>query len=184
MAGNEYVEVIEVEDPREELMEIDDIAAEPLNSTRINRCGHCRRMQYGHPVPYGAGKCLLDKINDDQTLKEDDKIKLDMRKMKRGQKKDTDTDDTDEMLGNKQDKKTMTEEQQLIKENEEFKRKLDEKRKRRKKAEDDARKNVKELKEKQSRIQKEMIEEDERLANLYGGGKPKPSTRLEEKSEN
>ena len=54
MGNEEEIDVIDLEDPEEENMEIEDIAAEPINSLRIKRCGHCRRMQYGHPVPYRA----------------------------------------------------------------------------------------------------------------------------------
>ena len=57
--GEDKAHVIDQEDPKEEMMEIEDIAAEPIDSGKINRCGHCRRMQYGHPVPYGSGKCLF-----------------------------------------------------------------------------------------------------------------------------
>ena len=103
----ENVEIIEEEDPSEEIMEINDIAAEPLNSTRVNRCGHCRRMQFGHPVPYGSEKCLLDKIKDDEDLKKDDEIKLDMRKKKRCRKRSL--NDSKLEPGRKRDKKVQAE---------------------------------------------------------------------------
>ena len=61
-------------------MEIEEIGAEPLNTDRINRCGKCRRVQFGHPKPYGIYKCLLDRLDDDKLQEEDDKTKLEMRK--------------------------------------------------------------------------------------------------------
>ena len=80
-------ESIEREDPSEEAMDLEEIEAEPLDSERINRCGKCRRVQFGHPVPYGTGKCLLERIDDDESLAEDDKKKLEMRRQKRGKKR-------------------------------------------------------------------------------------------------
>jgi hypothetical protein len=44
MTDDDKVETINQEDPQEESMEIEDIAAEPLDSMKIIRCGHCRRM--------------------------------------------------------------------------------------------------------------------------------------------
>ena len=39
-----------------------EIEAEAIDSTKINRCEHCRRVQFGHPVPYGLEKCKLERI--------------------------------------------------------------------------------------------------------------------------
>ena len=72
---DEEEEYIPIEDPSEELMDIEEIEA---NSNKINRCGKCRRVQFGHPMPYGIDKCQLDVIIDDGLLAEDDKVKLDM----------------------------------------------------------------------------------------------------------
>ena len=46
MANDDDIIIVEEEDPEERMMKIDDISAEPIDSTRVNRCGHCRRMQY------------------------------------------------------------------------------------------------------------------------------------------
>ena len=108
-------------------MEIKDIAAEPINSSRIKRCGHCRQMQYGHSVPYGAGKCLLEKINDDE-LKKDDAIKLKMRKSKRERKKKRLSDASIIETSPKKDKKQSSLEEQMKKETEELQKKLDKQR--------------------------------------------------------
>ena len=42
-----------------------EIEAEAIDSTKINRCEHCRRVQFAHPVPYGLEKCKLERIKDD-----------------------------------------------------------------------------------------------------------------------
>ena len=125
MGNDEEIEIIDLEDPEEENMEIDDIAAEPITSSSIKRCGYCRRVQYGHPVPYGAGKCLLEKINDDE-LKNDDKIKLEMRKSKRGRKKKRLSDESSVEPSPKKDK--IQSEEQMKKETEDLERKLEKRR--------------------------------------------------------
>ena len=66
--GEDKVEVIDQEDPQKEIMNIEDFATDPINSGKINIYRHCRRMQYGHPVPHWSVKCLIEKIKDDDTL--------------------------------------------------------------------------------------------------------------------
>ena len=144
MSTEDEVQIIEEEEPQEEAMEIEDIAAEPLDSVKINRCGQCRRMQYGHPVPYGAGKCLLDKIADDTELKNDDLIKIEMRKERRGNKRSRGSDETNDQPDSKKDKKEKGNhdaEEQLRKENEELEKKLIKKKQERKEAENSRTKN-------------------------------------------
>ena len=172
--------MIEDEDPDEEMMDIDDIAAEPIDSAKINRCGKCRRVQYGHPVPYGAGRCILEEIANDEDLKRDDEVKLEMRRKKRTRKRSRGFDDVTEPGA----KKEKNEEEELLRKNAEFESKLEEKRKEREKIEKDLKnKKIKDLEEKSKKIKRELQDEDERIAKALGGGKPKSSTGMENKNK-
>ena len=48
----------------------------------VQRCGKCRRMKYGHPQPFGAEKCELERIDDEKELEEDDEKKRQMKNEK------------------------------------------------------------------------------------------------------
>ena len=72
-------DVIDTEGAEEE-MEIEEIIKEPENSVKVDRCKKCRRLKFGHTLPFGQDKCELERINDDEELKKDDKIKNEKRK--------------------------------------------------------------------------------------------------------
>ena len=69
-------------------MEIEEIEAEPIISTKINRGGYYRKVQFGHLVPYRLEKCDQERIGDDCILAEDDKITLELGKTKREEEQD------------------------------------------------------------------------------------------------
>ena len=81
------VTVIQSEEPVEEEMDVDEIAKEPPESRKIDRCKHCRRMKFGHPIPFGLDKCQLEKIENDEILKADDGVKNQKRTELRTRKK-------------------------------------------------------------------------------------------------
>ena len=79
-------DVFTIEENQEESMEIDQLINEPLESGKIARCKKCRRMKFGHPLPYGLHDCQLDPILDDVELREDDQQKNEKRKESRNRK--------------------------------------------------------------------------------------------------
>ena len=46
----------------------------------VRRCKACNRMVFGHGGPYGLNKCQLEKIVDEEEMKQDDKDKLKAKK--------------------------------------------------------------------------------------------------------
>ena len=63
--SNTYLE----EDAEEESMEIEELREVAVDSGRVVRCKHCRRMRFGHPLPYGEKECRLEPIKKDEDLK-------------------------------------------------------------------------------------------------------------------
>ena len=181
MREDDEVETIEDKGTDEETMEINKISNELLDLRKIRRCGHCRRMQYGHPIPYGTDKCIMDRINDDEKLKNDDKIKIEMRKKKRGQQSirrnyEIDRKQTEKKIDEKND------EDKIKKENDEMKIMLKEKRKEREKLEKDEKKRkIEELEEKNRTMKKELEEEERKTAVLLGGAKKRTEGRGNER---
>ena len=78
------------EDPDEEEMEIEDLNKETIDSKKIVRCRKCRRMKFGHPLPWGEKNCELIRINDDEELRKDDLTKNMQRQVMRRNKKKPD----------------------------------------------------------------------------------------------
>ena len=70
----------------EEEMEIEEIANEPEDSEKVNRCKKCRRLKFGHTLPFGQDKCELPRIEDNEELKKDDELKNEKRKEIRAKK--------------------------------------------------------------------------------------------------
>ena len=180
MANDDDIIIVEEEDPEERMMKIDDISAEPIDSTRVNRCGHCRRMQYGHQITYGAGKCTKEKITDDNDLAEDDEIKLEMRRRKRGEKRERDMDDSKKEVTPKRDKKRKDEKNNWKRKMRKLKEDSYEKEKEREKS--DNYKLIKEELEKKKRIKKALDEEDRRIATALGGAKQKSFQRMDNRN--
>ena len=169
------------EDPSEEAMDIEDIEAEPIDSVRINRCGHCRRVQFGHPVPYGQDTCQLDRIDDDEELAKDDKVKLELRKHQRGKKRKGSTEHGDSKKQNKQEDRDI---QKLVEEGEKMKQLLDKQKEERRKAEESKAKEekerqnkLKEMAEKNNKIRMELDKEQKKTAELLGGAKRRNTSR-------
>ena len=100
------VTIIREEEPTEEDMEVEEIANEPPDSRKINSCKKCRRMKFGHPVPYGQEHCQLERIDDDESLKADDETKNRKRiELRRNKKKRSLSDEkTDSVAKKKKDK--------------------------------------------------------------------------------
>ena len=72
--GNNKSNTYQVEDEDEESMEIEELRQVPLNSGRVVRCKHCRRI-FGHPSPYGEKECRLEPMKNDEDLRKDDYAK-------------------------------------------------------------------------------------------------------------
>ena len=72
---NESLQVVDEEQSELLLINIEDFRKEPLDSKRISRCKKCRRLKFGHPKPFGENHCRLDRITDDEQLREDDELK-------------------------------------------------------------------------------------------------------------
>ena len=70
MAFEQYIDVDE-EDHIELSLDIEDFRKEPIESKKVARCKHCRRLKFGHPKPFGESNCHLDIIDDDDLLRED-----------------------------------------------------------------------------------------------------------------
>ena len=96
MASGEAVENVfgnneynDQEEEDEKNMTMKEIAEEEgkSESKKILRCKQCRRMTFGHEGPYGEQGCKLERITDDEVLKEDDKMKNKKRVEKRGKVK-------------------------------------------------------------------------------------------------
>ena len=79
--------IIQNEEPDEEEMDVEDISKEPPDSRKIDRCKKCRRMKFGHPIPFGKDNCHLERIENDADLKEDDDMKNKKRVELRSRKK-------------------------------------------------------------------------------------------------
>ena len=71
MAFEQYIDVDE-EDHIELSLDIEDFRKEPIESKKVARCKHCRRLKFGHPKPFVESNCHLDIIDDDDLLREDD----------------------------------------------------------------------------------------------------------------
>ena len=94
------------EDPDEEEMEIEELNKETIDSKKIVRCRKCRRMKFGHPLPWGEKNCELNRINDDEELRKDDLTKNMQRQvMRRNKKKPDNTKKEIEDRKRKEDKK-------------------------------------------------------------------------------
>ena len=87
---NYEVTSILIENPEEEQMEIEELNKETIDSKKIMRCKKCRRMQFGHPLPWGENYSELNQIEDDDELEKDNLIKNIQRKIVR-KKKETKT---------------------------------------------------------------------------------------------
>ena len=161
--------IVEKEDPSEEMMEIEEIEVEPLNSKRIRRCGKCRRVQFGHPVPYGIDKCKLERIDDDKLLAEDDKKKLELRRDKRGKKRSRSREyDGRRTKFSKEENKNLDE---LVAEGENIKEKLRKQKEETRKEEEDRANQMKKLADDNRKAKEELDREHRKTADIRGGAK-------------
>ena len=74
--------LVSEEEGEEAIMEIEEIEQEPKDSKKVKRCSSCRRMVFGHTGVCGK-ECKLERIENDDELEKDDKVKNEIRKKKR-----------------------------------------------------------------------------------------------------
>ena len=168
---DEEEEDIPIEDPSEELMDIEEIEA---NSNKINRCGKCRRVQFGHPMPYGIDKCQLDVIIDDGLLAEDDKVKLDMRRKKRGLKRQSSVED-DGRNSKRSNSGDDADLEGLVAEGEKLKKLLARQKEDTRKALDNK---LKKIAEENIKAKEELEKEQKKTSEILGGAKQRKKTEI------
>ena len=163
------------EDPDEEEMEIEDLNKETIDSKKIVRCRKCRRMKFGHPLPWGEKNCELNRIDDDEELRKDNLTKNMQRQvMRRNKKKPDNTKKEIEDRKRKEDKKDSKLES-LVKERERIREMLERSEKERNEAmEDEKEKIAKDIEQ-----MKYKLEQNQKEAAAKAGGARKKTDERE-----